>query len=141
MQRREWLVGVLALLGAGCGGGVDSGGTGTGHTSTLAVGPISGFGSIIVNGVRFDDSLVELVRAGKTTIGIAREYAQSPVELLAALNPVSAASAAASAGGRGRSSRCATASSAGRPIVLRQKAGAGSTPRSVSSRLRGSCGP
>jgi hypothetical protein len=41
---------LLALL-AGCGGGVGSGGTGT-----YAAGPITGFGSIIVNGVRFDES-------------------------------------------------------------------------------------
>ncbi|HEY8706700.1 MAG TPA: DUF5666 domain-containing protein [Burkholderiaceae bacterium] len=41
----------LSLL-ASCGGGVDSGGTGC----AVAVGPISGFGSIIVNGVRFDVS-------------------------------------------------------------------------------------
>lgn len=41
----------LALVLAGC-GGVDSGGTG----GSSAVGPISGLGSIIVNGVRFDDS-------------------------------------------------------------------------------------
>lgn len=42
----------LALGIAGC-GGVDSGGTG----GSSAVGPVSGLGSIIVNGVRFDDSL------------------------------------------------------------------------------------
>lgn len=41
----------MALL-ASCGGGVDSGGTG----GAVAVGPISGFGSIIVNGIRFDIS-------------------------------------------------------------------------------------
>lgn len=41
----------LALVLAGC-GGVDSGGTG----GSSAVGPISGLGSIIVNGVRFDDT-------------------------------------------------------------------------------------
>ena len=41
----------LSLL-ASCGGGVDSGGTG----GAVAVGPISGYGSIIVNGVRFDVS-------------------------------------------------------------------------------------
>jgi hypothetical protein len=46
---------VLALLGA-C-GGVDSGGTGTGSAPpTLAIGPITGFGSIIVGGVRYDES-------------------------------------------------------------------------------------
>jgi hypothetical protein len=55
-RRREWLAGVLLLL-SGCGGGVDSGGTGTGSADqTLAIGTIAGFGSIIVNGVRFDDA-------------------------------------------------------------------------------------
>lgn len=41
----------LALLLGACGGGVGSGGTGS-----FASGPITGFGSVIVNGVRFDDS-------------------------------------------------------------------------------------
>jgi hypothetical protein len=54
-QRRHWLVAALAAIG-GC-GGVDSGGTGTGNAPpTLAVGAITGFGSIIVNGVRYDDA-------------------------------------------------------------------------------------
>jgi hypothetical protein len=57
-NRREWLLAALGLA-AGC-GGVDSGGTGTGNESTLAVGPITGFGSIVVNGVRFDESLAEI---------------------------------------------------------------------------------
>lgn len=49
---RRWLAALaLAALMFGCGGGVGTGGTGS-----FAVGPISGFGSIIVNGVRFDDS-------------------------------------------------------------------------------------
>lgn len=44
-----------ALLVAACGGGVETGGTGpTG--SAFVEGPITGFGSIIVGGVRFDDS-------------------------------------------------------------------------------------
>lgn len=42
---------LAAALVAGCGGGVGSGGTGS-----FAAGPITGFGSVIVNGVRFDDS-------------------------------------------------------------------------------------
>ncbi len=46
-----------AVLVAGCGGGgtssPSSGGTGA---SSFAAGPITGFGSVIVNGVRFDDS-------------------------------------------------------------------------------------
>lgn len=49
---RRWLGALaLAVLVFGCGGGVGTGGTGS-----FAVGPISGFGSIIVNGVRFDDA-------------------------------------------------------------------------------------
>lgn len=51
---RRWLFSLqlplLAVL-ASC-GGVDSGGTG----AALSYGPINGLGSIIVNGVRFDDS-------------------------------------------------------------------------------------
>jgi hypothetical protein len=39
----------------GCGGGVDSGGTGI-----IASGPISGLGSIFVNDVRFDDDSAEI---------------------------------------------------------------------------------
>ena len=54
-MRRSWtrpLATVLAipLLMAGCGGGVGTGGTGT-----YAAGPITGFGSVIVNDIRFDD--------------------------------------------------------------------------------------
>ncbi|HEY0856558.1 MAG TPA: DUF5666 domain-containing protein [Albitalea sp.] len=47
------LLAVLAV--AGCGGGVDSGGTGAPVVS-FSSGPISGFGSIFVNGVHYDDS-------------------------------------------------------------------------------------
>jgi hypothetical protein len=54
-QRKPWARALLApvialLVAAGC-GGVDSGGTG----AVVSIGPISGFGSIIVNGVRFDE--------------------------------------------------------------------------------------
>ena len=53
-----------ALLLAGCGGGggagPSSGGTGVAPTS-FATGHISGFGSIIVNGVRFDDSAAQVL--------------------------------------------------------------------------------
>lgn len=41
----------LAAAVAGCGGGVGVGGTGA-----FASGPISGFGSVIVNGIEFDDA-------------------------------------------------------------------------------------
>ncbi|MFT3954413.1 MAG: DUF5666 domain-containing protein [Piscinibacter sp.] len=47
---------VLALLVAGCGGGVGSGGTGI--SPGLAEGTVNGFGSVIVDGERFDDSQV-----------------------------------------------------------------------------------
>jgi hypothetical protein len=65
--RRWWqrLVGcaVMALsaaLGA-CGGGVEVGGTG--GTGSTIVGPVSGFGSIIVDGVRIDDSAASVRNA------------------------------------------------------------------------------
>jgi hypothetical protein len=45
----------LVLLLAACGGGVETGGTGA-TGSSYVDGPITGFGSIIVGGVRFDDS-------------------------------------------------------------------------------------
>ena len=49
------LLAAFALLtGCGGGGGVDSGGTGV--TPSVSAGPITGFGSVIVAGVRFDDS-------------------------------------------------------------------------------------
>ncbi|MEO5660044.1 MAG: DUF5666 domain-containing protein, partial [Polaromonas sp.] len=64
------LAGALAL--AGCGGGSDSnqaavssGGTGSVRSAdaggSLSVGPISGMGSIIVNGVRFDDKAAKIL--------------------------------------------------------------------------------
>jgi len=48
----SWLL--VGVLAAGCGGGVDSGGTGVQPTS-FASGPITGFGSVIVNTVHYDD--------------------------------------------------------------------------------------
>ena len=47
---------LVALLLGGCGGGVGTGGTGT-----YAAGPITGFGSIIVNDVRFDESTAAVI--------------------------------------------------------------------------------
>ena len=46
---------LLSLLACGGSGGVDSGGTGI-APATLAVGPISGFGSIVVGGVHYDET-------------------------------------------------------------------------------------
>lgn len=69
ITRREGLL--LTLLGsamalAGCGGGssgsdIAGNPIGGGGTGSLSVGPISGIGSIILNGVRFDDSLARVL--------------------------------------------------------------------------------
>lgn len=67
LSRPQWRVllaqaATTALLLAGCGGGGDASGPSTGGTGTMppassfAAGTITGFGSVIVNGVRFDDS-------------------------------------------------------------------------------------
>jgi hypothetical protein len=69
IRRRSLLV--LAITGlSGCGGG--SGGTlfagppGTGGTGLFAQGTISGFGSVIVNGIRFDDTAASVQVDGVT---------------------------------------------------------------------------
>ena len=49
--RALWIATFGAAVLSGCGGGVGSGGTGS-----FASGPITGFGSVIVGGVRFDDT-------------------------------------------------------------------------------------
>jgi hypothetical protein len=55
---RRWIdrcrLALVAGLMAACGGGVETGGTG--GIGSYVEGPITGFGSIVVNGVRFDDS-------------------------------------------------------------------------------------
>lgn len=62
--RRWGLGGVAAVLAAAlmaaCGGGGSSGGSDGATATAFASGPISGFGSIIVDGVRFDDSGAEI---------------------------------------------------------------------------------
>ena len=58
--RRQGLIalagGVAALSGCGGGGSIDVGSVGSGGTGSFSIGSISGFGSIIVNGVRYDES-------------------------------------------------------------------------------------
>ncbi len=62
MNGRGWLARALALAGlvgwvlVGCGGGVGSGGTGV--ASGVTDGTVNGFGSVFVDGDRFDDSAV-----------------------------------------------------------------------------------
>ena len=63
-SRRSMRALLLALILAGCGGGVDSGGTGS---PTFASGTITGFGSVIVNGVHFDDVQATVTDADGTS--------------------------------------------------------------------------
>jgi hypothetical protein len=66
---RTSVAALLLALGA-CGGGVETGGTGpTG--SAFVEGPVTGFGSIIVQGVRFDESNAPVEDADG--VGIARD--------------------------------------------------------------------
>ncbi|HJV63850.1 MAG TPA: DUF5666 domain-containing protein [Albitalea sp.] len=62
--RSSWRVAaatlVSACLAAACGGGVDSGGTGA-PAQTFSAGRIAGFGSVIVNGVHFDETNASIV--------------------------------------------------------------------------------
>jgi len=55
IKKLAWLLMCLFLL-ASCGGGTDmaSNGVGSGGTGSYTSGPVSGLGSIIVNGVRYD---------------------------------------------------------------------------------------
>lgn len=58
--RAAWMrcaLAALLLALSACGGGVETGGTGAG---AYVQGPISGFGSVIVAGVRFDDSAASI---------------------------------------------------------------------------------
>ena len=68
------MVAAMALA-VGCGGGADSGvGTGgTGSPQSFSQGPISGFGSIIVNGVHFDDSGASVVDDDDNTLSHAQD--------------------------------------------------------------------
>ena len=59
LTRRSWIVLATSAL-AGCGGGSSGSGStaglpGTGGTGIYVQGSISGFGSVIVNGIKFDD--------------------------------------------------------------------------------------
>lgn len=59
----------VALVGACGGGGGDFAGIGTGGTGSFSVGTVSGFGSVFVSGVRYQDNGARLVDDdGKVTI-------------------------------------------------------------------------
>ena len=89
--RRALATGLCALALGGCGGGGGVGLEGTGTTiDTLASGPITGFGSIIVNGVHYDvsgvsgDKLKDLGGGGRTNanlkLGMVVEVAASAID-------------------------------------------------------------
>ncbi len=50
-----------ALLGACGGGGSDTAGVGTGGTGSFSVGTVTGFGSVFVNGIRYEDNGARLI--------------------------------------------------------------------------------
>jgi hypothetical protein len=67
LTRRSWIV-LAAAVGAGCGGGgttSTAGLPGTGGTGMYALGAISGFGSVIINAIRFDDTLAAVLLDGQ----------------------------------------------------------------------------
>lgn len=51
---------VAALAACGGGGGDVAGAPGSGGTGSYVAGPITGFGSVIINGVRYDDSAARI---------------------------------------------------------------------------------
>ncbi len=97
LRPRALAAGLLAAVLLGCGGGVDSGGTGASVTS-FASGPITGFGSVIVNAVRYDDRTAS-VRDGNGVprsrddlrLGMTIEVRGSAIGVDGAGNPASTA--------------------------------------------------
>ena len=59
---------LLALLGTAllpaCGGGTDVAGVSSGGTGSFTSGTITGLGSVIVNGIRYDDSTASVTIGG-----------------------------------------------------------------------------
>ena len=58
---------LMSLFLVACGGGVESGGTGGNASASYVSGPITGFGSVIVGGVRFDDTSAAITDADGDT--------------------------------------------------------------------------
>ena len=68
LTRRHWIVLAASAVSAGCGGGsaTTAGLPGTGGTGLFAQGTISGFGSVIINAIRFDDSAATVTLDGQS---------------------------------------------------------------------------
>lgn len=86
------------LAGCGGGGGDEITGVGAGGTGAFAAGPITGFGSVIVNGVRYDDSDARIEddngsarRSDDLRLGMFAEVVSGPVTSTAS-GPVATAS-------------------------------------------------
>jgi hypothetical protein len=88
-HRRNWRNGLrrslasLLLALTACGGGVETGGTGAG---AYVQGPVAGFGSVIVSGVRFDESTARvedvdgtLVDRNQLRLGMMVEVDSGPI--------------------------------------------------------------
>jgi len=74
LTRRSWMV-MAAAAATGCGGGSGvstASSPGTGGTGIYAQGSISGFGSVIVNGIKFDDTaaIVQLDGLPSNSLGL-----------------------------------------------------------------------
>ena len=69
LTRRRWMVLAASAVTAGCGGGGTTGLAGlpgTGGTGVFAQGAISGFGSVIINAIKFDDTLAAVLLDGQS---------------------------------------------------------------------------
>ncbi len=69
LTRRSWMVLAASAVTAGCGGGGTTGIAGlpgTGGTGVFAQGVISGFGSVIINAIKFDDTLAAVLLDGQS---------------------------------------------------------------------------
>lgn len=74
-----------SLILTGCGGGGDGGSIG-GSASSTSVGSISGFGSVIVNGVRFDDSAARVTDDNDNSISASSLGLGMTVEVSGSVN-------------------------------------------------------
>lgn len=77
MTRRLWMAAMFsALLTLGCGGGGDQHaglheGVGSGGTGSYASGPVTDFGSIVVNGIHFDERAARIHHVDRPGVALA----------------------------------------------------------------------